>query len=61
MEYFETEEILPDVYPVYIDYVYIIDNQIMRSWLEGTAKDLKEGVASRVVRRCDIVKRGILK
>jgi hypothetical protein len=30
-EFLESETILPSNYPVYLDYIYIVDNQIIRS------------------------------
>lgn len=55
------EEILPDDYPVYGDYLYVCDGKVVRSDLmHGTVADLKRDLRShykleaKEIRRCDI-------
>lgn len=58
------EEILPDDYPVYGDYLYVCDGKVVRcDLLEGTVADLKRDLRrfykleAKEIRRCDIVGR----
>ena len=48
------ETILPDDYPVYIDYVYIADMVIIKSPIKGKVWQLKEELKANEIRRCDI-------
>lgn len=54
----ESETILSDDYPVYWDYIYIVDGIIIQSPIQGTVKDLKREYPAKEVRRCDIFGHG---
>lgn len=55
------ERPLPDDYPVYGDYVYIVDGCIYRSdWHGITVGDLKLRLKAKEVRNCDIYGRRAL-
>ncbi len=49
-----SETILEDSANVFWDYVYIADNKIIRSNIQGTVKDLKRDLKAKEIRRCDI-------
>ncbi len=52
------EEILPDDYPVYADYWYVVDGKPVRSdWHDITVRQLKHYLKASEIRRCDIVGR----
>ncbi len=53
------ESVLSDDYPVYGDYLYVVDGKVTRSNVFGTVRDLKRDTGGLEVRRCDIVARGI--
>jgi len=56
------EPILPDDYPIYGGYFYIVDGTVVTSdWHGITAKQLAAKFGGTVVRRCDAVKRGLFK
>ena len=65
-EILPTEDILPDDYPVYGDYIYIADGKIIRcDLLSGTVADLKRdlesiGISAKEIRRCDLVERVLI-
>lgn len=49
------EPILPDDYPIYGDYLYIVDGKVYRSdWHGITVRQLKRELGATEVRRCDI-------
>ena len=49
------EEILPDDYPVYGDYLYVADGIAIRSdWHGITVGQLKRALGVKEIRRCDI-------
>lgn len=50
----ESEIVLEDDYPVYWDYVYIMDGRFQRSNIQGTVADLKRN-GIKEVRRCDLM------
>ena len=50
----KSETVLPDDYPVYLEYVYIADLKIIRSDLQGTVADLKIETGAKEIRRCDL-------
>ena len=52
------EFVLPDDYPIYGDYIYIVDNQLYRSdWHGITVRDLKRREGFIEVRRCALIDR----
>jgi hypothetical protein len=58
------EKILEDNYPVYFDYLYIADDKIVKSPIQGTIKDLKkilekDKISCKIMSSCDIVGRQI--
>jgi hypothetical protein len=56
------EPILPDDYPIYGDYLYIVDGKVYRSdWHDITARELKYRLKANEIRRCDAVRRGLIR
>lgn len=53
------EDILPDDYPIYYDYLYIADGNVIKSHWECTVATLKHNLKAKEIRRCDIVGRGL--
>ncbi len=52
------EPILPDDYPIYGDYLYVVDGNVYRSdWHGVTVRQLKYREGFKEVRRCDIMGR----
>lgn len=56
----ENEDVLPDDYPVYGDYLYVADNQVVRSDVFGTVRTLKQAIGAAEVRRCNLATRNLL-
>lgn len=55
---FPNEEILADDYPVYGDYLYVVDGKPYRSdWHGITVRELKRREGFKEVRRCNIYAR----
>lgn len=50
----ENETILPDHYPLYAGYVYIMDNKFARSNVICTVAELKLESGIKEIRRCDL-------
>jgi len=59
MNEIEGEGILPDDYPVFPGYFYVCDEIVKISPIEGTVAQLKIVLACKIVRRCNISKRGL--
>jgi len=58
MSDFPNENVLPDDYPIYGDYLYVADGQVYRSDYHGvTVADLKRREGFTEVRRCNIFAR----
>jgi hypothetical protein len=52
---FPNEDVLPDDYPIYGDYLYVTDGKMYRSdWHDVTVRDLKIREKFKEVRRCNI-------
>lgn len=51
------EPVLDDSYPVYFDYLYVADGEVVSSNIEGTVRRLKARLGAREIRRCDAVGR----
>jgi hypothetical protein len=55
---FPNEDILPDDYPIYGDYLYVADGKVYRSdWHGITAAQLKAREKFKELRRCNIAAR----
>ncbi|TGV15784.1 hypothetical protein EN816_00600 [Mesorhizobium sp. M8A.F.Ca.ET.173.01.1.1] len=55
------EPILPDDYPVYADYLYVADGQVIQSdWHQINVRRLKRELGAKEIRRCDIAGRSAL-
>jgi hypothetical protein len=55
---FENEEVLPDDYPVYGGYLYVVDGKPYQSdWHGITVKQLKQYLMAAEIRRCNIFAR----
>jgi len=55
---FPNEEILADDYPIYGDYLYVVDGKPYRSDFHGiTAAELRRRLKATEVRRCNIYAR----
>ncbi len=53
-----SENVLPDDYPMYADYWYIVDGQPVRSdWHDVTVGYYKARTGANEVRRCDAAER----
>lgn len=48
------EPVLDNEYPVYFDYIYVVDGELYRSDIQGTVSDMKRSLKAKEVRRCDI-------
>lgn len=49
------ERVLEDNYPIYGDYLYVVDGKVYRSdWHGITVKDLKRKLNAKEVTNCDI-------
>jgi hypothetical protein len=58
MSDFPNEDLLPDDYPVYGDYLYVADGKVYRSnWHGVTVAELRRREGFREVRRCNIYAR----
>ena len=55
------EVVLDDEYPVYFEYVYIVDNVFRRSPIEGNVGDLKKEFNAKEIRRCELFARNTAK
>lgn len=54
------EPFLPDDYPIYAGYFYVVDGKVICSnWHGITAAQLKARLKANEVRRCDAVRRGL--
>lgn len=51
------EPVLSDDYPVFCGYLYVCDDRVVTSDIEGTVRELKKHVNCKEVRRCDILGR----
>ncbi len=51
----ETETVLPDDYPMYLGYVYIVDNRLTRCPAITFVKQYKEMFDAKEIRRCEII------
>lgn len=55
MGFTEKERALPDDYPIYGDYLYVVDGKVYRSdWHDITVRELKRHLKATEVRNCDI-------
>lgn len=56
------ERVLPDDYPIYADYLYVADGEVVRSdWHGITAREFKAHLRAGELRRCDIAGRQALR
>lgn len=51
------ETVLDDDYPVFWEYLYIADGQLLKSPIQGTVRDLKRAERIDEVRRCELIER----
>ena len=55
---FPNEDVLPDDYPVYGDYLYVVDGKPYRSdWHNISVRQLKRHLKATEIRRCNICAR----
>lgn len=55
---FPDETVLPDDYPIYADYIYIVDGKPYRSDFHRiTAKHLRRLLGAQEIRRCNLAAR----
>lgn len=58
MAEFPNENVLEDDYPIYGDYLYVVDGKVYRSdWHGITVAQLKRNEGFKEVRRCNIYAR----
>ena len=50
----ENETVLVDDYPIYYNYVYIVDGILTKSKANGTVKEWKDACEVKEIRRCDL-------
>ena len=48
------ETILPNDYPVYTHFIYIVDNIFKRSSIKSTVRGLKQWFNAKEIRKCDL-------
>lgn len=54
------EPVLPDDYPIYGGYAYVVDGRpILSNWHDITAGELKCLLGAKEIRRCDLVGRNL--
>ena len=54
------EPVLPDDYPIYADYLYVADGNVVRSdWHDVTAREFKAREGVKELRRCDMAGRDL--
>lgn len=53
------EKELSDDYPVYPGYVYVVDEVVRVSEIQGTVMQLKQYLGAKTVKNCDIFGRGL--
>ena len=55
---FDNEDILPDDYPIYGNYLYVVDGKVIRSdWHDITVRELKLHIHAKEIRRCNMMAR----
>lgn len=55
MTEFPGENVLPDDYPIYGDFLYVVDGKPYRSdWHGITARQLRDKLGAKEIRRCNI-------
>lgn len=55
------EDILPNDYPIYADYWYVLDGYpIISDYHNITVKEFKHYTGAKEIRRCDIIGRKLL-
>ncbi len=55
------EPVLEDDFPIYADYLYVVDGKVVRSdWHNVTVKYFKQRLHAQEVRRCDMHGRDLL-
>ena len=60
MSDFPNEHVLPDDYPIYGDYLYVVDGKPYRSDYHGiTAGELRRRLKATEIRRCNISARQV--
>jgi hypothetical protein len=56
------EPVLADDYPIYAGYAYVADGKVVTSnWHDIPAWKFKKLIGATELRRCDLVRRGLLK
>lgn len=59
-EIFDGEDVLPDDYPIYGDYLYVADGHVVRSdWHGITARELRVRLNAKEIRRCNFIGRRV--
>jgi len=54
------ERVLPDDYPVYAGYIYVLDGVPRNSWVQGAVRDLRRDTGATEVKSCDLVGRELM-
>jgi len=61
VDVFEGETVLPDDYPIYGDYIYVVDGEPQRSdWHGITVREYKRHLGATEIRRCNLSARQII-
>jgi hypothetical protein len=59
MNILPNEIVVPNDYPIYLGYWYLVDGKPKRSHIAGTAWQLKEVLEAKEIRICDAVERNL--
>lgn len=55
------EPVLADDHPIYADYAYVADGQVVRSdWHRITVREFKSRIGAKEIRRCDLFGRSLM-
>lgn len=59
MTIYASEKLLPDDYPIYPGYYYLVNGRVMRSYVHSTVANVKRMSGAKEVRSCSLVDRNI--
>lgn len=59
MTIYASERLLPDDYPVYAGYFYLVDGEVKISNIHTTVGELKSSGIAKEIRNCSLVDRNI--
>ena len=59
MTIYASEKLLPDDYPIYVGYYYLVDGEVKISNIHSTVGELKSVALAKEIRSCSLVDRNI--